>query len=428
MPEFPKKRELASLLESISDQTIYDASQSRIFNRRELKAASVRDKQYGRFDAAFARAKVSTLEMERILPLFRILLDKFVDSKTDRIGNGLVRIFGGRPEPTLSEYVQIIVRASATLGGERTAELLIGWVQGEPVRFREISVLNGITVARPLTLHKGLQIYQLPRSLNELIPHLPAMSLDIHDQSTMLGRVALSIEYEDGPALYHPSIGDIESKKLNYNQTQEQINNFSFDSLYEAMSLACNGCVQWRYCWRDFGDVKEFLNLHGGISWKDEPEIRHPTKFTQNHLECAIKIHKFLSAKVPSTPNLETAIKRWIKSKASNSPIEDRLIDLRIALESLYLDTNEGELRFRLACYGAWHIGKSATERKKIFQTLMETYKLASKAVHRGKLSTKDKTGNLLETSQDFCREGILKRLEEETKPEWNDVIMGEGS
>ena len=45
-----------------------------------------------------------------------------------------------------------------------------------------------------------------------------------------------------------------------------------------------------------------------------------------------------------------------------------------------------------------------------------------------GNVKKNDKNNKLLENAQRLCREGILKRLEEETKPEWNDLIMGKSS
>ena len=427
MPVNSGKEALARLLDSIAELTTYDAGRSRKFNRSELKLVSERDKQTGGLYSGLATAEIPIPEMERIVPIFRILLDKFIDCETDRIGNGLINLAGGIPEPTLSEYVKILIRAAAVLGGERTADLLIGWIRGEPVRYREISILNGITVNQPLNLQEGIKIYRLPLSSNELKSHLPALSLSIHGLHTMLGCVALSIESEACPALYHPTSDDTEPKKLNHVRVQGQIKKLSIDSLCEAMSLACNGCVQWRISWLDLGDVREFLSgFGGGISWTDVPHFTDATNFTQSHFECAKKIHNSRSTNEHSNPSLDTSIRRWIKSKASTSSFEDQLIDLRIAIESLYLNTNGGELRFRLACYGAWHIGQNAIERKEIFKTLMETYKLTSKAVHRGNVTTNDNHKKLVQNAQKLCREGILKRLEEEAQPVWNDLIMGD--
>ena len=426
MSEMPTKKELARLLDAVAHQTIFDAGRSGKFTREQLRVVSQNDKQTGGLVASGARAVVPKNQLDHILPIFRNLLSRFVNNETDRIGNGLVNLAGGIPEPTLVEYVQILIRASAVLGGERAAELLIGWVQDEPVKYQTISLLNGVTIDHPLILQEGLQMYQLPQSSNQLAAHLPAMSLDMHGIHAMLGRVALSIECEAGPALYLPSKGESASSDSKHIWAGGKIDNLSVESFCEAMSLACGSGVRWQFGWRDFGDVREFLIVSGGTSFTNVPLWTDVFGFTQENFEHAREIHSLRNAREKNKPGLDTAIRRWIKSKSSESSFSDQLIDLRIALEALYLDNTEGELRFRLASHGAWYISQDVVERKQNFQTLLQTYKLASNAVHGGDVKTNDKNKSLLENAQSLCQEGIMRRLREKSDPKWNDLIMGE--
>ena len=135
--------EIAGLLETVSNQTIYDAGRSGKFVRDDFREVSRRDKQTGGLIAAGARALIPGEILDRILPVFRNLLQDFVNSHTDRIGNGLVNIAGGITEPALKDYVPILIRASAVLGGQRVAELLFGWIRGERIKYQTISLLNG---------------------------------------------------------------------------------------------------------------------------------------------------------------------------------------------------------------------------------------------------------------------------------------------
>ena len=436
MPQTPSKKylvssdnqaeNLAHIFESVSELATYDAGRSRIYSRTELRALSACNTENGRLEARLAQAKIPTQELQRILPKFRNLLGEFVNRQTDRIGNGLVGLAGGVREPTLSEYVHTLIRAAAVLGGEQTAELLFGWIHGEPMSYRVISVLNGIAVDQPLRLNEGLQLYQLPLSSEKIVAHLPMMSIGFHSTNSVMGRVVLSIECEAGPALYCPSEGETQFINLNHIWAGGQINSLSVDSFCEAMSLSCNGCIQRKFLWYDFGNLREFLSVQSGMSWTDAPHFGGATNFNQEHFEFARKIHNVRSTKENSKPNLNTAISRWIKSKSSNSPFTDQLIDLRITLEALFLDNSKGEARFRLASHGAWYISQSADERKQNFQTLKQIYDLASRAVHGGNVKINDENEKLLEKAQDICRRGILMRLEERTEPMWNDLIMGD--
>ena len=429
MSELPTKDEIARLLETVSRQVIYNAGRSGTVTRDQLREISRRDKLNGGLSALGAHAEIPDTILDHILPVFRNLLRNFVDSETDRIGNGLVNLAGGIPVPDLKDYVAILVRASAVLGGERVAELLIGWVHGEQIKYQTISLLNGVTIDKPLVLEEGLRLYQLPKSSNEVVSHLPARTLDTHGLQPWLGGVVLSIEGEGGPALYLPSKVASDSITAEHTWAGGQIENLSIDSFCEAMSLACNGSVRWQFSWRDFGEINEFFSgVSTGASWTNVPPFANSSEFTQDHFERAREIHNLRNAKGRKKPGLDTAVRRWIKSKSSESSFSDQLIDLRIALESLYLDNNEGELRFRLASHGAWHISESTEERKTNFQTLLRVYKLASGAVHGSDVEINDNNKALLEDSQILCQKGIMKRLREQRDPKWNDVIMGDNA
>ena len=428
MSELPTTEELAGLLETVSLQIAYDAGRSGKFTRDQLKEVSRRDKQTGGMIAAVAQAVIPEEQLDHMMPVFRNLLQDFINRETGRIGNGLVNLAGGIPEPDLSDYVSILIRASAVLGGQRVAELLFGWIRGEWIKYKTISLLNGATIDESLALEEGLRLYQLPRSSNEIVPHLPAMSLDMHGFRSMVGRVALSIEGEAGPALYLPSKAESDSINVEHILAGGKIKDLSVDSFCEAMSLACGGSIRWRFSWTDFGDIEEFLGVHGGTSFTNVPPFTSSTGFTQEQFERAREIHNLRNARGKNKSGLDTAVRRWIKSKSSESSFSDQLIDLRIALEALYLDNNEGELRFRLASHGAWHISEYTEERKANFQTLLQVYKLASSAVHGSDVKTNDKNKMLLEDAKILCQKGIMKRLREQEEPKWNDVIMGEKS
>ena len=426
MSRLPTTEELARLLETVSHQIIYDAGRSGKFTRDDLREIARRDKQTGGMTAAGAWPVIPEELFDHIIPVFRTLLQDFVNYETGRIGNGLVNLSGGVPQPELKDYLPILIRASAVLGGQRVAELLLGWIRGERIKYQTISLLNGVTIDRPLALEEGLRLYQLPQSSNEIVSHLPAMSLDMHGFQAMVGRVALSIEGEAGPALYLPSKATLDWSNVEHIWAGGQIENLSVDSFCEAMSLACGGCIRWQFSWTDFGEIREFLSAYGGTSFTNVPPFTNLTGFTQDQFERAREIHNLRNARGRNKAGLDTAVRRWIKSKSSESSFSDQLIDLRIALEALYLDNNEGELRFRLASHGAWHISESTEERKANFQTLLQVYKLASGAVHGSDVATSDKNKTLLEDAQILCRKGIMKRLREQDDPKWNDVIMGD--
>ena len=123
-------------------------------------------------------------------------------------------------------------------------------------------------------------------------------------------------------------------------------------------------------------------------------------------------------------------ITRWIQSK-TDQLLPDRFIDLRIALESLYLKDflNEysQEMRFRLPIFGAWHLGSDIGDRRWIRKRLRDAYDMASGAVHSGVVEYNVENRKLLSDAQDLCRRGILKLLRKGRPNDWGDLILGAG-
>lgn len=123
---------------------------------------------------------------------------------------------------------------------------------------------------------------------------------------------------------------------------------------------------------------------------------------------------------------LRVPIQRWRRSKAARNGV-DLAIDLRIALESLFLDEgNNAELSFRLALRAAWYLGAEGDERTKIFEALRKAYTIGSKAVHTGE-GYDDEIPAELTAAQDICRMSILRRISEGGKPpDWKKVVLGD--
>ena len=83
-----------------------------------------------------------------------------------------------------------------------------------------------------------------------------------------------------------------------------------------------------------------------------------------------------------ANPRFDVAVNRWMEAVSQDVRPIYWLIDLRIALEALYIDSDQGELSHRLALTGARHLGTTLDNRKHIQKTLRDFYKSSSKAIH----------------------------------------------
>ena len=106
----------------------------------------------------------------------------------------------------------------------------------------------------------------------------------------------------------------------------------------------------------------------------------------------------------------------------------DKAIDLGIALEALLLHglgANRGELRFRLALYGAALIGGSPSEKMANFKLLRKLYDLRSGAVHSGSLQTSGDPQKILTEGSTMCSTLIRKLIDLKAWPDWETLVFG---
>ena len=356
------------------------------------------------------------------------VLAGFIHAGSGRFGNGLFSLRGGAgrwAHPTIDEFARTLIGAAVKLGAPQTAALLLGWADGEPLRFKLNALLDGASIDAPLHLSDGISIARLPMSSADLpasLPHFPMAATEID----FMGGIVMSIKCELSPALYLPDeneLGQMSGRRSEFRLAGGKIPNVSTERFCESLSLACNGPIDWLLEWNELGELDAFSSSPSGCSYKYRSHLL-TTKITQADLDAALRIqHARFRGRAPKE-NLELAMRRWIRSKRAKTD-PDRLIELRIALEAVYEIGGLNEKAFRIATYGAWHLGKDFEQRHKFRETLRKTYHDSSMAVHGGKPKHVTKDPQLLHSAQDICRGAILKRLEEEKSRKWDEIILG---
>lgn len=417
---------MIDLFESAVQCTTFDAGRLGSFSPEKLLAVYHYEKAHGGLSAAAARANVPPDILQALVQSLRSVLDGFIEPESDRLGYGLVNLMGGLPQPKVTDFARILVRAAATLGAHRVVKLLFEWANGGRLRYRTRALLAGVSVGNRIALEDGLEITRLPTSGNKLHAQVPVFSMQMHGYESFLGGVVMSVDCEAGPALYlPPKCGSLRSN-VEHIWAQGRLPNLSLDTFCDALSLASNRCVRCKAHWRDFGELQELnLAVGTGVSYAEVPTWGSKGELSQEHLEQARDVHLQRQRTRKSGGKLDITIRRWVNSRRPETNLVDKFIDLRIALEALYLERLEGEMGFRLATYGAWHLGRSLAERREYRAVLRKAYQVSSKAVHSGELSNTERTRDLLAEAQDLCRRGILRRLREKQKPKWENIILG---
>ena len=471
------KQQLRELLETAANRTTFD------MGRQEFRSDAIRSSFAARpgevidsdrfggiastdnwnddFVAAErARPMVPDEPYSKLNEFLRCLLAEYIDPDSDRVGHAFPvngkNSYGSHSHGSLwltrsafvselGELSYALVRAAAVLGAKKVSDLVSGWVQGRPVEYRSCGLINGLYIDVPVGPLDGVYISPLPRSTDKLpgsLPRIAGLS-----KRNYIGRTVASLSTCAQPAFFHPDYleGDSGVEVVT-------TSGVGFPQLFKALSLVENTHVERGFFWNDYLDQSAFClspsqntwsfpnsgyskSLPLGASWRfdhvtDVQTLVLPEGSISsiNPLELRDTLKAVASV---DSRELNLAIERWSRSKKSRSNLEDSFIDLRIALEALYLKdfTNEysQEMRFRLSLFGAWHLGADLEERQTIRKALRDAYDRASGVVHGGDLEDNESSRELLSAAQDLCRQGILKLIREgmPSSEEWGNLILG---
>ena len=283
--------------------------------------------------------------------------------------------------------------------------------------FESITLLEGITLETEIQVFDGIRLVPIPASSN--LPRCLG-SLPQRDVSNLYWRTMLIIDYSISPIFQKPSLTATAEDK-NYTVFSEKppmdIKGFQIkakggklpeytstdntvfhQSFCHALSLACNSGVKPSISWK-FVANEELLNINpqnSRLASQSPGPFGDRIKVTEDEINKAKCLYDILVDSITNTPTkiaekLKIPIDRWIQSKSSETP-EDKIIDLGIAFESLYLSginaKTELTLRFRL--HASWHLGKDKEHRKDLMREFGEIYHWRSTVVHTGRLPEKE--------------------------------------
>ena len=402
----------------------------------------------GRNMKVSARQYVPEELLSGLEQLLRDELKPFIDPKTGRIGhtfpiqggsivysvvpNGALFCYAYYSE--LHIFARALVQAAAVMGIESVTSAMEAWCQGEPIEFQMATVLSNLFLNANVSPKPDINLVPLGLSTAEL-PRLPKVQGD--KVSDYLGLTLVKLELSTSGALFRPGSVDDEERVR-----PRSAQGVTLELVRDALSLMTNRHVTISRKWLEYPSAWGFyLSGPGATVGTDRPR-RRPWKSMTSSTEGTVLTPDDEVAPVPvdareidltitalrnANTKLQIAVDRWHRSMSDDAQLEDRYIDLRIALEAIYLKdfANEysGEMRFRLALFGAWHLGTDFEERRSIRKALRDAYDTASKAVHEGKLPSAAQLD--LAMAQDLCRRGILKHLREGPPADWGEMILG---
>ena len=398
--------------------------------------------------------------MSALTDVLRSELEDFVDPQGDWIGHAFptdslvpedgTRSTRGTTRPdglieveftsSVLAFATSLVRAAAISGVGRVVELLAGWARGEPVEVHTNTVLNNLYLSSPANVTDAIELVPLGLTTASLPPLPTGLGVSVHDY---LGLTLLRAKMRAAPALFRPSHSKAErSVRLAFDHPLD------FGLLCNALSLSAGRHVTWAHQWNDYPVPGGFVLRPQGMTRRQGNQLRPiPHKQFTREGESGLaevepsddvefrdldveELRSILEAFPRADVKLVMAIQRWTRCMSPENQLADRYIDLRIALELLYLQkfrqdaAVHSEMRFRLALFGAWHLAANPERRAGIRKDLLDAYDRASGAVHTGDVPADPKTKELLSRAQSLCRQGILKLLRDGA-PDWGQLVLG---
>ena len=334
---------------------------------------------------------------------------------------------------TLVDLVGRLIKVAIGRGHWHAACAFYRGIRDTRITYRRIALLTGVRLESEVPIRPGIRMIPLPSDTAHLPSYFPDMSFI--DSGDLLGRTLIVVDYTVQPTFADPDPLNLPRDMFQRQQECSELPNFDVHQFCEALSLANDGPVarvaEWTHVDPDAIFIPQWPHTGAELRFPLAPRPRGSVVATASSVKAAVSLYETRrSVSAGSTQVLEVPINRWIKSK-TDQLLPDRFIDLRIALESLYLkdflNENSQEMRFRLPLFGAWHLGSDIRDRRWIRKRLRDAYDMASGSVHGGDVKDTSENRELLSDAQDLCRRGILKLLREGHPHDWGDLVLSAG-
>ena len=202
--------------------------------------------------------------------------------------------------------------------------------------------------------------------------------------------------------------------------------------------MVCQRPIQPVLIWRTYLEPYEIFDLDmligpTSVTWNFSYDQQFdPPCLVESHVEelrelyCGIARLDF-----EKRAKLQVPITRWITSVGQRDEV-DRMIDLGIALDALFLDDGERwNLTQKFAHRASCYLGEDKTERQELYSFFEEIYNNRSGAVHRGVLrkeGTSEEIKEFIRGAQSLCLRSIktaIARGIPQNAKEWETWVSG---
>ena len=298
--------------------------------------------------------------------------------------------------PYLLEH---LLKIAVTYGVEKAVSTFDegSCLEGKQAFYQDIVSLEGMVVEKEIQVCKGVKLVPFPQSTtSEFESYFPGRSIrdsrfarqpNMGKTLLVIDRPLLSIFHKSSEDHFDEMLVDdlpfqIETHNIIF-PNQDEVGSFR-EFFCQALSLACNSPVQIALEWWFLAEDNLFHPFPSSGMGYSPRLFGDSVKAGQSEIDKAKCLyHDLINLNSKTQGKLKIAINRWIKSKTHQTP-EDKIIDLAIAFEALYLPADNNELTFKLSVRASWYLGNDKKDREELLAVFKAFYKVRSRVVHGG--------------------------------------------
>ena len=391
--------------------------------------------------------EISRIEVkEKVLGFVNRQLANHVQN--GKIHSAIIAISGGLSTGSPVENVtQNLLRIAIADGPTKAAQAFASCTINASCSFYRFFLITGVSITAALEVFEGITLIPLPETVSALPPHVPFLPNESNRSipimlEDLLGRTLVRVEYEVSPIFHRPSetytIRSGPDQHFSIKVKGQEIPDPNLNTLCQALSLVARCRVQPAMNWSSMLDYEIFdlsslwgIGCGGYSATIPESGLGETLQLTTSQLETIKTLYRGLTQLQTETwEKLRISIDRWAKSMAEDNPL-DQIVDLGIALESLYVPDSQGEVNLRLPLHAAWHLGQNKTERQELREEFRQIYAARSDVIHTGRLrgdraKASFEVPRFVSRAQELCWQAITSVIEVGNIPDWNDLVMGE--
>ena len=341
---------------------------------------------------------------------------------------------------------KLLVRA-ITDGPQNAAQALLNSTTDSSCVFYKYVLITGVQIPEKMDIVDGMTLIPLPNSIADFPYHIPSIP-DAPDNMKEIGirgleaKTLVRTECETYPILKRPegeyTLTSGPERHFTIKSKVENCQDHEIDILLQSLSLVGECKAKAVMAWESYLNYEVFdtgpsvsLDRIGYITLGPGQWSHTATQLSKSQMR-SVKDTFVTLTQSPANlwESLNIPISRWAESLDAKSEI-DKIIDLSIALESLYVTDGRSGPGVLLALHAAWHLGKSKSDRKNLRNEFQQFYRMRSDAIHAGKLrdrwsNPQFNTQNIISRFQKLGREGIISIIRAGKRPCWKDLVMGD--